>query len=148
MARGSQRSIRGCGEIGAGEAGRLIREVWEREYERRTCVVGVRWDEYALEDLLEIVRCFRGEALGTVVLTMAQEYQARGGGVPDLFLWKPGRCGKDGEDATGGGEVMFAEVKSQNDRLSQTQELWIHVLMGAGIKTELCHAVAREVRVE
>ena len=137
-------------EIGAGEAGRLVKEVWEREYERRTCVVGVRWDEYALEDLLEIVGCFRGEALGTVMLTMAQEYQARGGGVPDLFLWKPARSGEDGDsdDATVAGEVMFAEVKSQNDRLSQTQELWIHVLMGAGIRTELCHAVAREVRAE
>jgi Fanconi-associated nuclease 1 len=70
---------------------------------------------------------------------MAQEYAQRGGGIPDLFLWK---TGKDG----GKGEVKFAEVKSENDRLSDTQRLWIHVLTGAGIKVELCNAVAKEVR--
>ena len=68
---------------------------------------------------------------------MAQEYQQRGGGIPDLFLWK---CET--------GEVMFSEVKSVNDHLSDTQRLWLHVLGGAGIRVELCNAVAREVRVE
>jgi Fanconi-associated nuclease 1 len=67
---------------------------------------------------------------------MAQEYQARGGGVPDLLLWR-----------TDTSEVCFVEVKSENDRLSDTQRLWIHVLLGAGVKVELCNAVAREVRV-
>ena len=43
------------------------------------------------------------------------------------------------------GEVKFAEVKSENDRLSDTQRLWIHVLSGAGITVELCAAVATEV---
>lgn len=86
---------------------------------------------------MEIVRCFRGEALATVCKVMAQEYQQRGGGIPDLFLWSVERE-----------EVMFSEVKSENDRLSDTQRLWIHVLTGAGIRVELCNAVAREVRVE
>jgi Fanconi-associated nuclease 1 len=66
---------------------------------------------------------------------MAQEYRVRGSGIPDLFLW-------DKEKK----EVVFAEVKSENDRLSDTQRLWIHVLTGAGIRVELCNAVAREVR--
>lgn len=66
---------------------------------------------------------------------MAQEYQQRGSGIPDLFLWSMERK-----------EVMFSEVKSENDRLSDTQRLWIHVLTGAGVKVELCNAVAREVR--
>lgn len=66
---------------------------------------------------------------------MAEEYQQRGGGIPDLFLWN-----------TETSEVMFSEVKSENDRLSDTQRLWIHVLTGAGIRVELCNAVAREVR--
>lgn len=38
---------------------------------------------------------------------------------------------------------MFAEVKSANDRLSDTQRLWIHVLTGAGIRVALCNAVAK-----
>lgn len=66
---------------------------------------------------------------------MAQEYQQRGGGIPDLFLWHIEQ-----------NEVMFSEVKSENDRLSDTQRLWIHVLTGAGIKVELCNAAAKEVR--
>ena len=68
---------------------------------------------------------------------MAQVYQQRGGGIPDLFLWHPERK-----------EVMFSEVKSENDRLSDTQRLWIHVLIGVGVSVELCNARAREVRVE
>lgn len=36
------------------------------------------------------------------------------------------------------------QVKSENDRLSDKQRLWIHVLSGAGVKVELCAAVAKE----
>ena len=121
-------------EISNGEARRIFREVYDREREKETCVVGIDWS-YELEDLEEIIACFRGEALGVVCKVMAQEYQQRGGGIPDLFLWHPEQ--KD---------VLFSEVKSENDRLSDTQRLWIHVLSGAGIKVELCHAVAKEVR--
>ena len=127
-------------EIGNGSAEQIVRQTWNEHFERRTCVVGVRWDDYELDDIMEVTRCFSGEALGTVMRVMAQEYAARGGGVPDLFLWKPGI---DGEDD----QVMFAEVKSANDRLSDTQRLWISVLLGAGIQVELCHALAKQVRV-
>jgi Fanconi-associated nuclease 1 len=122
-------------EIANGDAGRLIREVDDREREKGTCVAGLKWD-FGLEDLLDIVTCFDSNALATVCKVMAHDYQQRGGGIPDLFLWR-----------TETREVMFAEVKSENDRLSDTQRLWIHVLLGAGIRVELCHAVAREIRV-
>ena len=121
-------------EIANGSAAEIIRLVDEREREKRTCIIGLNWD-FELEDLLEIVGCFEGQALAIVCKVMAQEYRVRGGGIPDLFLW-------DKEEK----EVVFAEVKSENDRLSDTQRLWIHVLTGAGIKVELCNAVAREVR--
>ena len=123
-------------EIANGDASRLLQEVYGREKERQTCIVGVDW-LFDIDDLHEIVKCFKGEALATVCKVMAQEYQQRGGGIPDLFLWHPEN-----------GEVMFSEVKSENDRLSDTQRLWIHVLTGAGIKVELCNAFAREVRVQ
>jgi Fanconi-associated nuclease 1 len=122
-------------EIANGSAADIIRSLDEREREKRTCVIGLNWD-FELEDLLEIVSCFDGQALATVCKVMAQEYRVRGGGMPDLFLW-------DKEKK----EVVFSEVKSENDRLSDTQRLWIHVLTGAGIRVELCNAVAREVRV-
>ena len=121
-------------EIANGDASRLLQEVYDREHEKQTCVVGIDWS-YDFDDLLEIVKCFKGEALATICKVMAQEYQQRGGGIPDLFLWHPEN-----------GEVMFSEVKSENDRLSDTQRLWIHVLTGAGVKVELCNAVAKEIR--
>lgn len=133
-------------EISNGEAERILKSVHEANSEQETCIVGLRWD-YAIEDLLEIVKCFGGEALATLCKVMAQEYQQRGGGIPDLFLWRV--CSGDAENSTlkeSKGEVMFAEVKSENDRLSDTQRLWIHVLSGAGIRVELCAAVAREIR--
>ncbi|KKY23625.1 putative coiled-coil domain-containing protein mtmr15 [Diplodia seriata] len=120
--------------IANGDAPRLIRGVWDAHAERKTCVVGLDW-AFEVGDLVEIAECFEGEALATVCRVVAQEYGQRGGGVPDLFLWHPER-----------GEVMFAEVKSENDRLSDTQRLWIHVLTGAGVGVQLCNAVAKEVR--
>ena len=52
-------------EIGNGGAGRLVREVWERERERETCVVGLDW-RYEIRDLEEIVECIPGEALAVI----------------------------------------------------------------------------------
>ncbi|KAH0557060.1 hypothetical protein GP486_005154 [Trichoglossum hirsutum] len=121
-------------EISNGGAERLITELDKRGRETKLCVVGLDWG-FERDDLLEIVKCFNGEALATVCKVMAQEYSQRGGGIPDLFLWNP-----ETEN------VMFVEVKSENDRLSDTQRLWIHVLSSAGIRVELCSAVAAEVR--
>lgn len=122
-------------EIANGDAAGLIRAVDSREREKKTCVVGLSWD-FDIDDLLEIVSCFDGSALATICKVLAQGYRVRGGGMPDLFLWDPVRK-----------TVMFSEVKSENDRLSDTQRLWIHVLTGAGIRVDLCNAVAREVKV-
>ncbi|KAI0177008.1 VRR-NUC domain-containing protein [Pestalotiopsis sp. NC0098] len=122
-------------EIANGDAARIVQEVDSQERERRTCVIGLNWD-YELPDLLELVECFNGPALSTVCKVMAQEYGQRGGGLPDLILWRT--------EPTK--EVMFSEVKSANDRLSDTQRLWIHVLTGAGVRVALCNAVAKEVR--
>ncbi|KAI9684186.1 MAG: hypothetical protein M1829_003456 [Trizodia sp. TS-e1964] len=117
-----------------GSAAELIRAVDARCREKQTCIIGLDW-AFALSDILEIVNCFDPAALATICQVMAQEYRHRGGGVPDLFLWRPARQ-----------SVVFAEVKSANDRLSDTQRLWIHVLVGAGVDVELCSAVAKEVR--
>ncbi|KAL8666723.1 MAG: hypothetical protein Q9202_001261 [Teloschistes flavicans] len=126
-------------EISNGDGVAILKRVHEEHGERKTCVVGIDWG-FEVEDLVEIVGLFRGEALATVLRVMAQEYQQRGGGIPDLFLWRKGESGEEGE-------VMFAEVKSENDRLSDTQRLWIDVLSGAGVKVELCNAVAEELLV-
>ena len=130
-------------EISNGDAARIIGETWDREVEKKTCVVGLRWDAFTREEMVEIANCFDKAGLGTVMRVLCQEYAQRGGGVPDLFLWRTER-----EDGGEGGEVMLAEVKSENDRLSDTQRLWIDVLTGAGVRVELCHAAATEVRIK
>ncbi|KAL8723246.1 MAG: hypothetical protein Q9225_000436 [Loekoesia sp. 1 TL-2023] len=120
-------------EISNGQGVEILKRVYEEQKEKQTCVVGIDWG-FEIDDLVEIVECFKEEALSTICRVMAQEYQQRGGGIPDLILWDKEK-----------GEVMFAEVKSENDRLSDTQRLWIDVLSGAGVRVELCNAVAREV---
>lgn len=132
-------------EISNGGAGDLIRQVNDQHRERRTCVVGLNWD-YEVEDLLELVSCFEGEALAAICKVIAQDYKARGGGVPDLILWRPAQESSGDQPENSKGEVMFAEVKSANDRLSDTQRLWIHVLSAAGVRVVLCNAVAKEVK--
>ncbi|KAL4916514.1 VRR-NUC domain-containing protein [Aspergillus aurantiobrunneus] len=121
-------------QITNGAAESLIRSIHTQYSPLQPCAIGLDWS-FPLEDLVEIANCFSGEALATICKIMAQEYQARGGGVPDLFLWR-----------VDSREVCFVEVKSANDRLSDTQRLWMHVLLGAGVRVELCNAVAREVR--
>ncbi|KAL4792795.1 VRR-NUC domain-containing protein [Aspergillus venezuelensis] len=117
-----------------GSAPSLISSIHDQFSASQPCCIGLDWS-FPLSDLLEIASCFSGEALAAICKIMAEEYAARGGGVPDLFLWSLERK-----------EVRFVEVKSEKDRLSDTQRLWIHVLLGAGVKVELCNAVAREVR--
>ncbi|PSK42531.1 hypothetical protein B9Z65_4445 [Elsinoe australis] len=177
-------------EVGNGKAAEIVGRFYEENRERRTCVVGVDWG-FDEAEVREIVGCWGAEALATVLKVLAQEYGSRGGGVPDLFLWREyeaetgrvrrvkeealGRDGVKGEDGGDGaegqyveeelieaekkrrlallekgqkGEIMFAEVKSENDRLSDTQRMWIDVLTGAGVAVELCHALASEVRHE
>ncbi|KEF54782.1 uncharacterized protein A1O9_09224 [Exophiala aquamarina CBS 119918] len=140
-------------EISNGGALEIAARVWDENFDNKTFIIGVKWDGFERNDLLELIQCWDGNALGTVMLVMAQEYQARGGGVPDLMLWK--KYDEDSKESDCGdaldskkGEIMFVEVKSANDRLSDTQRLWISVLLGAGVKVELCHAVAGEVRAE
>ncbi|KAI5291531.1 hypothetical protein KEM54_003952 [Ascosphaera aggregata] len=123
-------------EISNGGATEFIKAVHHAEYDRKTCIVGLDWT-YELEDLREIAECFNGEALAIICKVLAQDYQQRGGGMPDLFLWNPKER-----------RVMFAEVKSENDRLSDTQRLWVHILTGSGVAVELCHAVAKEIKTE
>ncbi|KAL4967656.1 fanconi-associated nuclease 1 [Aspergillus stella-maris] len=117
-----------------GSAASLISSIHDQYSASQPCCIGLDWS-FPLSDLLEIASCFSGDALAAICKIMAEEYAARGGGVPDLFLWSLERK-----------EVRFVEVKSEKDRLSDTQRLWIHVLLGAGVKVELCNAVAKEVR--
>ena len=85
------------------------------------------------------------QVIHDICLVQAQDFEASGGGVPDLILWSVERE-----------EIKFVEVKSTNDKLSETQkvghstiyqdyqhtyahQLWIHHLINAGAAVEVCH---------
>ncbi|OJJ55167.1 hypothetical protein ASPSYDRAFT_81340 [Aspergillus sydowii CBS 593.65] len=91
-------------QITNGEAPSLIRAVHTQHYSLQPCAIGLDWS-FPLDDLLEIATCFSGEALATICKIMAQEYQARGGGVPDLMLWR-----------TDTREVRFVEISLTRGR--------------------------------
>lgn len=40
--------------------------------------------------------------------------------------------------------VLFSEVKGPGDQLSETQKVWIDVLLGAGVGVEVCKVVQSE----
>ncbi|KAK7204360.1 hypothetical protein BZA70DRAFT_280571 [Myxozyma melibiosi] len=113
-------------EIENGRTAELIRAVYEREQARQTECVGLDW-RFEIQDVLEAAECIGNSALSVLCRVFCEEYQHRGGGLPDLFLWKYDEK-----------RAMFAEVKSENDRLSDTQRLWVDVLIGAGVEVELC----------
>ncbi|RKF53630.1 Fanconi-associated nuclease 1-like protein [Golovinomyces cichoracearum] len=121
-------------QIENGDAASIIETVNNRERDQRTCIIGLNWD-IDFDELLEVVACFNPHGLAVICRVLAQEYRIRRSGMPDLFLWHVEK-----------GEVVFVEVKSSHDRLSETQRLWIHVLTDAGLRVELCHAVAKEIR--
>ncbi|OAA64351.1 vrr-nuc [Niveomyces insectorum RCEF 264] len=124
-------------EIANGEAEHFVRAVHASHFEQRTCILGLDWD-FDVHDVIELVQCFHGEALAIVCKVLAQEYRQRVSGLPDLLLWR----------TSPKPEVLFVEVKSANDRLSDTQRMWIHVLAGAGVRVAVCNAVAREVKAK
>ncbi|CCO26406.1 Fanconi-associated nuclease 1 homolog [Rhizoctonia solani AG-1 IB] len=111
-----------------GSARQIVHSVYSREREREPWCVGVRWDLFENEnDLMEVIECLGGPALAAICRLLAEEYGSRGGGVPDLFVWN-----------TAEKTCKFVEVKGPGDNLSETQRVWIDVLLGAGVDVELC----------
>ncbi|WVQ97668.1 hypothetical protein IAU59_004782 [Kwoniella sp. CBS 9459] len=110
----------------------MLKEVDERERQRGTWAVGVNWD-YGSTDLEEILECLGGRAVAGVCRMLAEEYRHRCSGVPDLIVWD--YANKD---------VRFVEVKGPGDSLSETQKVWIDVLLSSGIQVEVCRVKAKE----
>ncbi|ORY75355.1 VRR-NUC domain-domain-containing protein [Leucosporidium creatinivorum] len=123
--------------IRRGEAASFLEKNDDRERPRGTWAVGVNWEKFAKQDLLEIVQCIGGEALATILTMFCEEYGHRTGGIPDLCLWNPALS-----------LCKFSEVKGPGDHLSETQKVWIDVLLGAGVEVEVCRVVTSEEKDE
>ncbi|CAE6399184.1 unnamed protein product [Rhizoctonia solani] len=111
-----------------GAACQIAKDVYLREREREPWCVGVRWDLFEQEEeLVEIIDCLGGPALAAICRLLAEEYGSRRGGVPDLFIWNATQK-----------TCKFIEVKGPGDNLSETQKVWIDVLLSAGVDVEVC----------
>ncbi|KDQ19745.1 hypothetical protein BOTBODRAFT_125157 [Botryobasidium botryosum FD-172 SS1] len=117
-------------DIKDGKARDILEEIDKRERGENsggTWVVGVNWDMFPREDLLEIVDCIGGEPLSVICRLLCEEYGHRRSGVPDLLIWKAST-----------GEARFVEVKGPGDTLMENQKVWIDVLLGASMPVEVC----------
>ncbi|BGP45790.1 hypothetical protein JCM10450v2_001620 [Rhodotorula kratochvilovae] len=116
--------------LAQGEAPALLCATDARERPRGTFAVGTNWERYACEELVEIVQCIGGPALAAILTVFVEEYGHRTGGIPDLCLWNPETS-----------KALFAEIKGPGDALSETQKVWIDVLLGAGVGVEVVRVV-------
>ncbi|PWZ00222.1 hypothetical protein BCV70DRAFT_231846 [Testicularia cyperi] len=104
----------------------LIAAVDERERPRKTWAVGCRWDMFGRDDLLEVAECMGGRAISIVCQMLAEEWDHCSSGMPDLVIWRM-------SDKT----VRFVEIKGPGDRLSETQKVWIDILLRAGVEVQV-----------
>ena len=115
-------------EIRNGSASLLICNVYNRERMKNTRCIGVHWDRFSLADILEIVDCISAVALGSICELFSRQYWSHRGGMPDLCLWNPDKK-----------KFKLVEVKSENDRLSERQVVWLQFLASANIDVEVVH---------
>ncbi|CDR88509.1 uncharacterized protein SPSC_04336 [Sporisorium scitamineum] len=104
----------------------LIEEVDDRERPNKTWAVGCRWDLFSKQDLLEVAECLGGRAISVVCQMLVEEWDQCSSGMPDLVVWRM-------RDKV----VRFVEVKGPGDRLSETQKVWIDVLLRAGVEVQV-----------
>ncbi|KAI9287445.1 VRR-NUC domain-containing protein [Umbelopsis sp. AD052] len=114
-------------EISNGKGLEILKTVYDRESKAKTWCIGVTWD-YELDDLLQITECIGANALSQICKVFAEEYDHRTGGMPDLCCWNYEKK-----------ECLFVEVKGPGDFLSETQKVWIDLLINSGVRVELCH---------
>jgi hypothetical protein len=175
--------------IAAGEGPALLKETDDRERPLETFAVGIRWDRYTQEDLLEIVEvrrrrlhslllflptlkkslpssrtvhwpasaccdldCLCGRVRppnwrypGSLVRTfpnfilppllpLAKPVLTRPSFASDS-LWNPETS-----------RALFSEIKGPGDQLSETQKVWIDVLLAAGVGVEVVKVVETKER--
>ncbi|KAK3836587.1 MAG: hypothetical protein JOS17DRAFT_787754 [Linnemannia elongata] len=93
---------------------------------KKVYCVGVNWT-FTKEELLEVAECIGGNALAEICKILAQEYNKRCSGMPDLCCWDYDKK-----------LVKFVEVKGPGDRLSSKQQVWIDLLTSLHVDIELC----------
>ncbi|EJD02252.1 uncharacterized protein FOMMEDRAFT_147288 [Fomitiporia mediterranea MF3/22] len=120
-------------EIKDGKAPEILTTTDDKYRENNTMCVGVRWNDFSKQDLVEIVTCLGGEGLSVICQLFCEDYGGRHSGVPDLIVWR-----------MSDNLAKFVEVKGPGDNLSENQKVWIDVLRQAGVNVEVCRVAERE----
>eukprot|EP00041_Stephanoeca_diplocostata_P042146 m.10381 g.10381 ORF g.10381 m.10381 type:complete len:1297 (-) comp7374_c0_seq1:1724-5614(-) len=123
-----------------------VREAWTKHH--GVLCAGVAWERFDVDSLCDVASCIGAKVLTAALEVLMSDYGHRKGGLPDLVLWRTAAadgavvatndnpsCAQHNTSigaADGGGEARFVEVKSPNDRLSDKQKIWLHVLHSVG----------------
>ncbi len=101
-------------------------------------VVGARWDRVDPPALRSVVADLPGAALAAVLRVLAQDWHGGRRGLPDLVVL-PGPPARLPGSPLGRlpSRVLFVELKTRRDRLSDEQRIWLHRLGRAGATAEL-----------
>ncbi len=110
-------------------------------YNYQQSCIGVDWDTFGGEEgiqlLVHVCELIGAEALSIILRQFAEDYRNHRSGLPDLLLWRNGHIKEDDLISDKDCRVLFAEVKSPNDRISDAQRYWFSVLKSAGMRVVL-----------
>jgi len=106
---------------------RKIDELIESSYKankNKTCRLIEDWNKYTVDQLTAPLRIIDRENLFKMLEWLLMDFNGRRAGIPDLVVFNDS-------------EFFFAEVKSENDSISQKQLDWHLFLEKTGFKVEL-----------
>jgi Fanconi-associated nuclease 1 len=115
-------------EIESGYGVNIVKNVCDTHKLAKTICVGVNWNRFSTEEIVEILQCIKPSVLAKMMNLFAKSYWTHLGGVPDLCLWNDAKK-----------SLKLVEVKSENDRLSDKQIIWLEHLKIFGIEVEVLH---------
>ena len=104
-----------------------------------TYVIGGHWDLFTLHDLLSITRGLGNKAVVNILRLLAEDYKHFCHGFPDLVIYRSIKesrpdvdTGEEREEETV--QVKLIEVKSERDRLSDSQRYWHSVCLANNVE--------------
>ena len=129
-------------EVSAADADdleRTIRARWAAH--AGTACRTIAWSRWTCNGLVDIARCVGALRLSVVLRLMVEDIGGSSGGMPDLLLYRGGGGGEGGGVAAAAAAAaptaMMVEVKSQSDRLSDQQRMWLAGLAAGGWDVEV-----------
>jgi hypothetical protein len=129
-----QRRLEEVSEADADDLERTIVARWAAH--AGTACRMISWSRWTCGDLVRIARCVGPLRLSVVLRLMVED--VGGAGMPDLLLYRESVGEGEGGGGNGGETgARMVEVKSQNDRLSDDQRMWLSALAAGGWDVEV-----------